>query len=484
LKGEFRQPLVPFWNTAPHTRSFSGLFLREPVARLMPQRSPPEANMSIVLADLDSRALRPRDEGPIRVHRWPSEVPLVVLTALVSVGIWALAAITIIGLVYAVMLGVFFFVMHVSFVAHVRGSGVRLGPDQFPDLYAAVERLSARMELRPVPETYMMQAGGTLNAFAAKFLRSNIVVLYSDLLEACDDDDAARDMIIAHELGHIHAGHLQWTWFLIPGSLVPFLGTALSRAREYTCDRYGLAGSGRRESALVGLAILAAGGKHGPRVNREAMVRQREQLNTGWMRIGEWLSTHPPLANRMAALDPALDAMAGTTTVGTVRAIAILLVACAAPVVATMLAFAAIIGAASKLAGAAPQTSTGGGAAPDFAATLTDPGSGRSIVGQQQQPAPAVDVEQELTAIRVRMDLETLANVVEREKMEGFSVTTTDALYAKLAERSPGTPEPRDPFDGQRFAFEPHGDFYVLRSAGPDKVRGTGDDIVRDSRRK
>ena len=100
------------------------------------------------------------------------------------------------------------------------------------------------MGMARVPEVYVMQAGGTLNALASKFMRANIVVLFSELIEACDDDTGARDMIIAHELGHLHAGHLRWTWFLLPGSMVPFLGTALSRAREYTCDRYGAAGLG------------------------------------------------------------------------------------------------------------------------------------------------------------------------------------------------------------------------------------------------
>lgn len=443
--------------------------------------------MAFTTPEPDPRALRPRDESPIRVFRWPTEVPLVVLVALISLGIWILAAVSIIGIAYAVMLGIFFFVVHVAFVAHVRGSGVRLGPDQFPELYAAVERLSQRMGLRPVPETYLMQAGGTLNAFASKFLRSNIVVLFSDLLEACGDDEAARDMIIAHELGHIHAGHLRWTWFLIPGTLVPFLGTALSRAREYTCDRYGLAGAGRRESAVLGLAILAAGGKHGPRVNREAMVRQRAHLNTGWMRIGEWMSTHPPLSNRMAALDPALDAVAGPSSTGTMRAVAIILVACFGPVVAMMLAFAALVGMASQIAaGATPQAASGVSGGGGLVSALAEP-VGRTapaLVTQPQTPQAPVDVEQELTTIRVRMDLETLANIVERERMAGGTLPSVDALYGKFTENNPGTAEPRDPYDGQRFGYEPHGDFYILRSAGPDKVRGTVDDIVRDSRQQ
>ena len=435
------------------------------------------------MSDFEPTYQRPRDLSPIHVDRWPSEVPLLLVVGMISLGVWLLATISIIGIIYGAILGVIFFVMHIGFVAHVRGNGVRLGLDQFPELYAAVENLSRRMGLNPVPETYLMQAGGTLNAFASKFLRSNIVVLYSDLLEACGDDDAARDMIVAHELGHIRAGHLKWTWFLIPGSCVPFLGTALSRAREYTCDRYGLAGAGRRESALLGLTILAAGGKHARQVNREAMVRQRQQLNTGFMRLGEWLSTHPPLTDRIAALDPALDTIAGTTTTGTVRAVALLAGAFLLPMAATVLAAAAFISMAAKLAG----TTATGPSAPDFGAApvaqhLTDPAARRLVAPEPAPAAPSLDVDEGLRVIKVRMDLESLANVVEREKTSGNMPPNVAVLYAKFGERNPELQLPRDPYDGDLFGYEVFSGYYVLRSAGPDKVRGTSDDIIRDSR--
>lgn len=252
------------------------------------------------LAGGDSRVLT-ASGSRIDVEPWPTEGPLFTTAVVMSLLVWLLLAISIIGLVYALLLGAVFFVMHVVFVTQVRGSGVRLGPDQFPDLYARVRDLASRMGLEKMPDTYIMQAGGALNAFATRFRRSNIVVLYSDLLEACGTNDAARDMIIAHELGHIRAGHLRWRILLMPSAMIPFLGGALSRAREYTCDRYGLNGAGNPDGALLGLTILAAGGKLAPEVNREAFIRQGADLR-GWMRIGQWFSTHPPLARRLAAL--------------------------------------------------------------------------------------------------------------------------------------------------------------------------------------
>ncbi len=175
----------------------------------------------------------------LKVDPWPSEKPLYVCVILASIGIWLMLAISIIGFFYVGIIGFVLFLGHVAMIAHVRGNSVRLGPNQFPDLYAVVEKMAKAMGMQKIPEAYLMQQGGALNAMATKFFKSEMIILYSDLLEACGSNTQARDMIIAHELAHLKEGHLRWHGFLIPGYMVPFLGTALSRAREYTCDRYG-----------------------------------------------------------------------------------------------------------------------------------------------------------------------------------------------------------------------------------------------------
>src|SRR5438445_9093384 len=75
-----------------------------------------------------------------------------------------------------------------------------------------------------------------------------------------------------------------------------------------TCDRYGCAAAGDREAALLGLAILSAGGRYGLHMNHAALMRQRHDLRSVWMLIGEWLGSHPPLSKRLWALASDLDA--------------------------------------------------------------------------------------------------------------------------------------------------------------------------------
>src|SRR5439155_24154722 len=163
-----------------------------------------------------SLLVRPCDEQPrIQVRRWPTERPLLILNALAAAGLWFLFVRSFQSIGYVAVWVAVLGLMNVAFVTAIRGSAVRLSSEQFPDLHGRVEALARRMELRRTPDVYLMQQDGTLNAFAMRFLRAHMVVLLSDLLEACGENAAARDMIIGHELGHIRAGHLRARWLLM-----------------------------------------------------------------------------------------------------------------------------------------------------------------------------------------------------------------------------------------------------------------------------
>ena len=387
----------------------------------------------------------------ITVQPWPSERPLFFLVLVVSLVLWVVLAISIVGLVYAAIFALIFFVMHVGFVAYVRGSAVRLGPDQFPELHSAVVRMAGRIGLDPVPEAYLMQAGGALNAFATRFLRTHIVVLFSDLLDACGDNTSARDMIIAHELGHVHRGHLRWHWVLLPGHMVPFLASALSRAREYTCDRYGLAGAGDTDGALLGLAILSAGGKHGPLVNRRMFVAQRAALNTGWMTLGEWLGTHPPLAKRMIALDPSLAAgNPRLAPVGAVRA-------------------ASIIGLVLLPIGLGSWA-----AASKLPAIMAE--ANRKAQTQRNAESPQAPLNP-LDSVRVRQDLDRIGAFVTAEEAAGRGIPANGRdLWTIWNETYPGKAMPKD-VDSTPYGYYRTRDGFVLWSSGPDGESDTEDDM-------
>jgi Zn-dependent protease with chaperone function len=312
----------------------------QPIAAAEPASAPASRSaMDLLRASRTSAA-----EPTLSIPRWPTERPLFALVVTASVFLWLGLIISIFGVAYALLIAAGFFLAQVALVAYVRGNAVRLGPNQLPELYARVVHLASRAGIDPAPEAYVMQAGGELNAFATRFLRSRMIILFSELLDACANDETARDMVIGHELGHIRAGHLNWPWLVTPGMLVPFLGNAYSRAREYTCDRYGAVLCGDGAGALRGLAVLAAGGRLGPRVNVQQLATQRTSLDTGWMTIGKWLSTHPPLCDRVAALSPALAGAPGASMRGPIRALLIMFATFVLPVLLiSAIAIAAIL---------------------------------------------------------------------------------------------------------------------------------------------
>src|SRR5258708_5184037 len=123
-------------------------------------------------------------------------------------------------------------------LATIKGTGVRVSARQFPELDARCQRAAQSLSLPSPPEVYLIQAGGALNAFATKLLSRKFMIIYSDLADECEDP-RQLDFVIGHEMGHLAAGHLRWNAFLWPFMLMPWLGAAYLRAREYTSDRCG-----------------------------------------------------------------------------------------------------------------------------------------------------------------------------------------------------------------------------------------------------
>lgn len=205
------------------------------------------------------------------------------------------------GLIYVALIGAAIVIAHSLFLAQVKGNGLRLGERQLPELYTRCKAAAQRLGLEEVPEIYLLQSGGVLNAFATKLLSRKFVILYSSLVDECADP-RQLDFVIGHELAHLAAGHLAWNAFLLPAKALPWLGAAYSRACEYTCDRCGLHLVGELEPSMRALTVLAAGGRLSARVDLQAFLAQREETGGFWMSIGELVSAHPYLCKRVAAL--------------------------------------------------------------------------------------------------------------------------------------------------------------------------------------
>lgn len=200
---------------------------------------------------------------------------------------------------YAFIIIVALHVLRGVLVGFIRGNAVKLGPHQFPEIHQVVMSQSQALGLSRVPDVFLLQQGGLLNAFATRFMGSDYVVLYSDLMEeAYEKNQETVDFVIAHELGHIKRNHIVKRLVILPALLIPFLGNAYSRACEYTCDSIGASLS--PAGAPTGLLLLSAGKRLYRKVDPHFFMEQRYTEAGFWTWFAEKLSTHPHLTKRLA----------------------------------------------------------------------------------------------------------------------------------------------------------------------------------------
>ncbi|HXY23146.1 MAG TPA: zinc metalloprotease HtpX [Candidatus Acidoferrum sp.] len=217
--------------------------------------------------------------------------------------------------------------------------------EQLPRLYAVMERLAAKANL-PVPKLYVIPEAAP-NAFATgRNPRHASVAVTQGLLELMNDDEL--EGVIAHELSHVRnydilissvaatiAGaivHLasMGRWAMIFGGwggggdredrggggitallmliLAPFaammLQLGLSRQREYSADETGARMVGNPYGLISALQKLGA---YNNRIPTTAIGPSTSSLCIvkplfGGGGLNSLFSTHPPLADRIAAL--------------------------------------------------------------------------------------------------------------------------------------------------------------------------------------
>jgi hypothetical protein len=84
---------------------------------------------------------------------------------------------------------------------------------------------------------------------------------------------------------------------------------------------------------------------------------------------------------------------------------------------------------------------------------------------------------------QAQKDFTALAWFVREQERTGHGLPwDTKELYERWAAANPGAKEPRDPFDGTRYAYEQRGTDFKLWSVGPDSEWDTDDDVTYDSR--
>ena len=235
---------------------------------------------------------------------YKNERALFAISLVFSLLFWLLIVVGTLGiaLIYLLVGAIVYAFAQSAFISYIKGTAVKITPEQFPDLHARLEHCCRKLDIKTPPEMYLLHAEGAFNAFATRFFGRNFIALYSDVVDALKGHPEAINFYIGHELGHIACGQLVWEPVLWPASVLPLLGAAYSRAQEYTCDNYGRACCSDVRDAELALAAIAAGARRWETLNLPAYVGQVAGTGGFWMSFHELVADYPWLVKRVARL--------------------------------------------------------------------------------------------------------------------------------------------------------------------------------------
>ena len=191
------------------------------------------------------------------------------------------------------------------YYAQYRANSIRITEKNFPEIYQVVEDYSKRLGMKKVPKVYLTQENGVMNAFSTFILRRQYIVLLTDLFEVAyleHHDLESMKFIIAHEMSHIRLRHATFSYqmSILFANYIPILSSALSRAREYSCDRVA--------QHLVGVSgvepmLALVVGKHlYKKVDVQDYVKHCRETRGFFVFVLNLLSSHPIMPKRIQAL--------------------------------------------------------------------------------------------------------------------------------------------------------------------------------------
>jgi len=252
-------------------------------------------SQSIDNSVLDVERLRHPDEHVSGIWLWILGSPI-----LLSVAFYSIASV-------GLLPGALFLIARMTqlmALAYFKTNSIRVGPQQFTEIHETTTRMSARLGIAK-PDVYIVQQN-MLNAFVSRLAGKSVIILYSGLIDSMYRSGTPRDLdfVIAHELGHIAAGHLSLKHRLMTlGSWFVYVGLWHRRSMEYTCDHIALRLVGDAQVAQRAFSHLVVGGVLAGRLNQEqAQSQLREHEGEFFVRRRNLMSLYPSHLARLERL--------------------------------------------------------------------------------------------------------------------------------------------------------------------------------------
>lgn len=189
--------------------------------------------------------------------------------------------------------------------AENKANSLRITEQNFPEVYQIVKNQAKMLGMKKIPEVYVMQGNGILNAFSTFIINKQYIIINTEVFEVAyreHHDMESLSFIIGHEMGHIYYGHatLHYNLLILFSRLLPILGTTASRAREYSCDRLAqrLTGS----DGINSMMMLLVDRHLYKQVNVEDYLKQANAQHGFFLWLSNLLADHPVACKRIPAL--------------------------------------------------------------------------------------------------------------------------------------------------------------------------------------
>ncbi|MFN8237694.1 MAG: M48 family metallopeptidase [Chitinophagales bacterium] len=239
----------------------------------------------------------------------PKETAYKSIMYIISGIIWIpLIIFAVIGFVFSIPFIFISWLSSLYYKAQILGDCVKVNNNQYPEIYNIVTEYSNKSGLIDIPEVYVYNSNGLLNAFAIKLFMNRFIMLTSSIVDISykNTNHDELNFIIGHEIGHHAAGHtnILKSIFITPSKFIPFLGAAYSRACELTADRYGMYLSGNLNASVNSLVNLAHGSKVlSHKTNIDSFISQENEIPELMGFVSKLFSTHPRLTRRVIELN-------------------------------------------------------------------------------------------------------------------------------------------------------------------------------------
>lgn len=202
--------------------------------------------------------------------------------------------------------GIFSIYIYMTYMyAKNKASALKITEQNFPEVYAIVCEQARKLGMKKVPEVYVIQANGVLNAFSTFCLSKQYITVNAEIFEVAyreHHDLDSLSFIIAHEMSHIYFGHakLMYNLGILFANALPVFGTTASRAREYSCDRLAQRITGN--DGIDSMFMLMVDRHIYKMVDKADYIKNAEEQKGLFLWVSNLLADHPVACKRIPAL--------------------------------------------------------------------------------------------------------------------------------------------------------------------------------------